>query len=139
MGRLVYSFSLPEDCDAAWQLREWKKEGRVLSHVIQTSIETTGRECDRIQKDLKWHQTVLKRTTLVLQDIFGVDVNDFVFVPQGSSKLSPFQPIETLEIARQELNKRTEFTIAKSSQEQWMAEQQEPQTWSPCPAVDVEE
>jgi hypothetical protein len=134
MSRLVFSFSLPEESEAAWMLKKYKREGKILSHIIQNAIEYGAKEQISMNRDLEWHRKNLTRSTRILGDIFGVDVDDFSFYPteyKDSNKLQPHQPIDTLQRARDRLNQRTEFTVAKMTKpvnlanEEWMRKQKE--------------
>lgn len=119
MSRLVYSFSLPEECEAAWLLKKYKREGKVISHIIQKSIEYDAKERFELEASLNRWERVAERRRSILQDLFGVLHTDFVFregnpayPPHQANKLDPrHQPIEALRMCRDSLKKRTEWTL----------------------------
>jgi len=117
MSRIVFSFSLPEESEAAWLLRKYKQEGKVLSHVIQTAIEYGAKERMALQRDLSHAEKWQMRSSRILRDVFGVFADDFKFMPddyaRGPNRLTPHQPIETLVTCRDKLKSRTEWTLAK--------------------------
>ena len=78
MGRIVYTFSVQENSATAYQMAKWKREGLVISHVIQKCIETHGfdviqleRAVDHMEKELKRYHQILKW--------LGVGVDEFDF------------------------------------------------------------
>jgi hypothetical protein len=119
MSRLVYSFSLPQECEAAWLLKEYKREGKVISHVIQKSIECDAKTLNDLELELKHWKRVAERRRSILQDLFGVTHSDFIFrednpayPPHQANMLDPRQqPLETLRMCRDSLKKRTEWTL----------------------------
>lgn len=116
MSRIVYSFSLPEESEAVWNLKQWKKQGRVLSHVIQKALECDARELHRLEKELEWEKKTRIRTHRILSEIFGVDVGEFKFYGTESrdpNKLKVHQPIEALDKARLKLKERHEWFLGE--------------------------
>lgn len=118
MGRVVFSFSLPEESEAAWMLRQYKREGKVLSHVIQKAIECDFKELDRLEKVCDRWERVAERRRNILQNIFGVIHTDFNFriddeayPPEQDHMLAHHQPIESLRAARDGLKRRTEWAL----------------------------
>jgi hypothetical protein len=118
MSRLVYSFSLPEECEAAWLLKKYKREGKVISHVIQKGIECDAKTLNELELELKRWKRVAERRRSILQDLFGVLHTDFVFregnpayPPHQACMLEHHQPIEALRMCRDALKDRTEWTL----------------------------
>lgn len=117
MGRVVYSFSLPEESEAVWLLKKYKREGKVLSHVIQTGIEFTAKEIYELEAELNSYKHSYLKMFNILAEVFNCLVTDFNFYPKGhpkEAKLIPgvSQPIETLKMARDALKKRSEWIIS---------------------------
>lgn len=118
MPRVVYSFSLPEESEAAWMLKKFKREGKVLSHVIQKAIECDAKELHDLEIMSKRWERVAERRRHILHSIFGVIHTDFKFREQDSAyppeqdhMLAHHQPIETLVLCRDGLKKRTEWIL----------------------------
>ena len=113
MGRVVYSFSIPEESEAAWLLKKYKREGKTISHIIQNALEYGAKEQNELKKELEWEKKHGKRSSEVLREIFGVMSGDFVFYEHQPTTLRPHQPIEALIMAKEKLGSRTEWTLAK--------------------------
>lgn len=115
--RIVFSFSVPEESEAAWLLKKWKREGKVLSHVIQTAIEYGAKERMEIQRDLEHAEKWESRSRNVLKEVFGVHADEFDFFPDefedGKNRLIPRQPIGPLITSRKKLKSRSEWTLEK--------------------------
>lgn len=113
----MFSFSLPEESEAAWLLKQWKREGKVISHVIQTAIEYGAKEKFELESDLESHFRTATKATVILQEVFGVNVGDFRFMPlEHPSKgleLWPGvnQPIKTFVKARDAFKSRSEWVL----------------------------
>lgn len=113
----MFSFSLPEESEAAWLLKQWKREGKVISHVIQTAIEYGAKERMDLEFDLESNFRAATKATEILKEIFGVNIGDFRFLPpehpSKGLKLVPGvnQPIETLRVARDGLKRRSEWVL----------------------------
>tara|TARA_R100001594_G_scaffold148990_2_gene205575 strand:+ start:41 stop:409 length:369 start_codon:yes stop_codon:yes gene_type:complete len=116
MGRIVYSFSLPEESEAVWLLKKYKREGKVLSHIIQNALEYGSKEQIELQRDHDWEERNRRRAEAVLKDVFGVYSEDFNFYEKGhprENQLLPGvnQPIEVLKQAKRTLQSRSEWII----------------------------
>ncbi len=115
--RIVFSFSVPEESEAAWLLKKWKREGKVLSHVIQTAIEYGAKERIELELNLAHAEKWESRSRNVLQEVFGVHADDFNFFPDEyeakKNHLSPRQPIGSLITSRDKLKSRTEWSLEK--------------------------
>ena len=114
MSRVVFSFSVPEESEAAWLLKKWKREGKVLSHVIQTALEYGAKEYIELEERFERVNRCYLRLCSILTEVFGVIHTDFNFYPtehkSRGTKLLPGvnQPIETLKMCRDGLKKRPE-------------------------------
>lgn len=120
MSRVVFSFSLPEESEAAWMLKQYKREGKVLSHVIQKAIECDARELSRLEKDLEWNTKQRIRSVKILNEVFGVCPDDFVFFDSlkgRTNDLHHHQPIDALVMARDKLKSRSEWIL--NTKEAW--------------------
>lgn len=118
MSRTVYSFSIPEESEAAWLLKKYKREGKVISHVIQNAVEYGAKEREDLKRDLKRWERYARRCEAILHGVFRVDTSSFTFWPDEhpqSNQLTPQQPIEALIRCRDGLKKRTEWTINKEA------------------------
>lgn len=113
MSRLVFSFSLPEESEAAWILKQWKRKGKVLSHVIQKAIECDARELNRLEKDLEWNTNQRIRAVRILNEVFGVCPDDFRYHGHAGAEndLQHHQPADILNTARLKLKSRHEWTL----------------------------
>ena len=115
----MFSFSLPEESEAAWLLKQWKREGKVLSHVIQNAIEYGAKEQSELNSDLEMHFRTATKATVILKEVFGVTVGEFRFLPpEHPSKglqLWPGvnQPIATFVKARDAFKSRSEWVLYK--------------------------
>ena len=116
MSRMVFSFSLPVESKAAWQLKEWKREGRVISHVIQNALEYEAKEQIELQTRLDRYMRNYAKLNAILTEVFGCIVTDFEFYPtehkSNGTKLMHRHSMETLRRARDALKKRTEWTLS---------------------------
>ena len=118
MSRVVFSFSLPVESKAAWHLKEWKREGKVISHVIQNALEYEALEQIELQTSHDRYKRNYLKLHSILLEVFGVIVTDFNFYPpehkSGGTKLipGPNQPIDTLKMCRDALKKRPEWIIS---------------------------
>ena len=109
MGRLVFSFSVAEESEAASLLRRWKNEGRVLSHVIQTALEYGAKEQIDLKRELQWEKKNRKHALAVLQGIFGVYPDEFRFRDDTTTVVH--QPVDVLKRAKKMIDDRSEFVI----------------------------
>lgn len=118
MSRMVFSFSLPVESKAAWHLKEWKREGKVISHVIQNALEFEALEQIEVQRQLDRYKRNYLKLNSILTEVFGVIVTDFNFYPpehkSGGTELwqGVNQPIETLKMCRDALKNRSEWVIS---------------------------
>jgi predicted urease superfamily metal-dependent hydrolase len=109
MGRLVFSFSVAEESEAASLLRRWKNEGKVLSHVIQTALEYGAKEQMDLKRELEWEQKSRKQAFSILQGVFGVYPDEFKFMHDNVP--SQWQPVAVLKRAKKAIDDRSEFVI----------------------------
>jgi len=110
MARLIFSFSVPEESEAAHLLRRWKNEGKVLSHVIQNSLEYGAREQIALQKLHDWEKRHRIMADTVLKEVFGVYADEFQFRPLDGS-INPLQPLQLLRRSQKLINNRSEFVF----------------------------
>lgn len=112
MGRLVFSFSVAEESEAAHLLRRWKNEGKVLSHVIQNALEYGAKEQIALQRLHDWEERNRKMADAVLKEVFGVYSDEFHF-REFDGSLGVLQPVKVLRRAQEKINNRSEFVIDK--------------------------
>jgi hypothetical protein len=67
--RVVYSFSVPDNSVAHWQLKKWKADGRVISHLIEKLIEGDGPQILALENEIQALRWKAKRQSKILRSI----------------------------------------------------------------------
>lgn len=67
--RVVYSFSVPDNSVSHWQLKKWKAEGRVISHLIEKLIEGDGSQILALENNIAALQRKVKRQNRILNSL----------------------------------------------------------------------
>lgn len=67
--RVVYSFSVGDNSVAHWQLKKWKAEGRVISHLLEKLIEGDGSAILELEARIQALEWKTKRQNRILNYI----------------------------------------------------------------------
>ena len=68
--RVVYSFSVPDNSVAHWQLKKWKADGRVISHLIEKLIEGDGSQILTLENHNQALKLKLSRQATILRLLY---------------------------------------------------------------------
>jgi hypothetical protein len=67
--RVVYSFSVPDNSVAHWQLKRWKADGQVISHLLEKLIEGNGSQIIALENNIEALQRRVKRQNRILNSL----------------------------------------------------------------------
>ncbi len=65
--RVVYSFSIPDNSVAHWQLKKWKAEGQNISDLVRKLVEGEGSQILHLEKELASQVRIIKRQNAILR------------------------------------------------------------------------
>ena len=74
--RVVYSFSVPDNSIAHWQLKKWKAEGLNISAHLLKLIEGEGSQILHLEKELENQRRIAMRQKAVL-GVLGTNAADW--------------------------------------------------------------
>jgi hypothetical protein len=67
--RVVYSFSVPDNSIAHWQLKKWKAEGKMISGILLKLIEGDGSQILVLENNIEALQRRVKRQNRILNSL----------------------------------------------------------------------
>lgn len=76
MGRVVYSFSVPENSIANWELKKWRARGENVSLLVARLIEGDGTQVLHLEKELENQRRIMARQQAVL-GVLGTNAADW--------------------------------------------------------------
>ena len=79
--RVVYSFSIPDNSIAHWQLKKWKAEGVVISRHLQKLIEGEGSAILELEAHNLAQEKKIKRQYRIMNSL--VINNPGIRLPDG--------------------------------------------------------
>lgn len=74
--RVVYSFSVPDNSVAHWELKKWKSSGQNVSRMIQKLIEGEGSQILHLEKEMENQRRIILRQQAVL-GVLGTNAADW--------------------------------------------------------------
>ena len=71
--RVVYSFSVPDNSIAHWQLKKWKAEGKMISGILLKLIEGDGSKILELEAHIEALENLKKRQHRILNALLAAN------------------------------------------------------------------